>query len=177
MTSPLVLPRGVHVSEIADPRSVLRAAGILMTDEAERLDAIERAQFVLVRIDDTGERWRCRECGCKHKHFTLKCVERPFRGLRAGLLAYWQNTAARPRDLTPEQRARRLAVSQMLGFASPLPSLADRHPETAAKLATPESDFDLGSWVLGTIDPISETKARTLAALINARARQPVIRF
>lgn len=176
MTSPYVLPRGVPVSEITDPAGVLRRAGIVLSPEAERLDAIERAQWVLVRIDGTGERWRCRECGRRHAHFTLKCTERPFRGLRGGLLAYWRNTAVPDADLAPEQRAARAALARRLGFPMPLPTLADRHPRAAAALATPASDFDLGAWVLGTIDPIPEGKALALIARINARAHATVIR-
>lgn len=178
MTSPLILPRRtLPVSEIDDPVGLLRAAGIVMSEEDERRDALIAAQWVLVRIDDTGERWRCRQCGCKHTHFTLFCTPRPFRGVREGLTAYWHNTAARPRDLTPEQRDRLREVSRMLGFREPLPSLAERHPETARKMATPKSDFDLGGWLLGTIDPISPEKARELGTRINLRARRPIIRL
>lgn len=145
--------------------------------QARELDRLRMAQFVLVRIDDVGERWRCRECGCRHKHFTLMCVERPFRGLTEGLRAYWQNTDVPDRDLSPLQRARRQEIARSLNLSTFAPALSTRHPRAAAALATPETDLDLGAWVLGTIDPISETKARTLAALINARARQPVIRL
>lgn len=177
MTGPIVLPRGVPVSELSDPLGVLRAAGVVLSEEAERLDAIERAQWCLVRIDGTGERWRCRACGCKHAHFTLQCVERPFRGLRGGLLAYWRNTAVPDRDLSPKQRGARAALARSFGFEAPLPSLGDRHPQAARALATPETDFDFGAWVLGTIDPIPEAKARILASLINARSRHTAIRI
>lgn len=174
--SVILLPNGVPVSEIADPVGVLRRAGILMSEETERLDAIERSRYVLVRIDGMGERWRCRRCGSKHAHFTVACVERPFKGLREGLRVYWQNTAIPDLDLSPEQRARRREIARLMGFGD-LPSLSTHHPETARALATPDSDLDLGAWVLGTIDPVSTAKAYALAARINARVGRPLVRL
>jgi hypothetical protein len=176
MSSPILLPSGVPVGEIPDPVGLLRSAGVLMTPEQERLDAIERARWVLVRIDGTGERWRCSRCNGKHVHFTVMCVPRPFRGLQEGLRAYWRHTTVADGDLTPEQQRARDTIARRLGFGAALPALAARHPETARALATTERDLDLGAWVLGTVEPITDAEARRLAATINARAHRPVIR-
>lgn len=174
MTSPIIQPHPVPVSDIPDPVGMLRAAGVFMSEAEERAAAIIASTYVLVRIDGVGERWRCMRCNCRHEFFTVMCVPRPFRGLRHGLRAYWQNTAIPDSDLSPEQRQRRQEVAGALGFAAPLSA---RHPQTAAALHTPDTDTDLGAWVLGTIEPISEVEARRYAATINARARQPVIRL
>ncbi len=177
--SPILLPpAGIPVERVsaADRAAVLRLLGIMDAAEAARLDAVLDARWCLVRIDGVGERWRCTRCGCRHAHFTTFCVERPFRGLQDGLHAYWRSTAVPDADLSPEQRAARAEIGRTLGLGAVVPALADRHPRMARALATPGGDFDLGAWVLGTIDPITEAEARRYASLINARARQPVIR-
>lgn len=177
MTNPLVLPRLIPVADIPGLPDMLRGTGILLPDEARRLDAIERTAYCLLRIDGEGERWRCRECNGKHAHATRLCIPRPFRGLRDGLHAYWQNTAVPSTDLTPTQQARRRQVGRMLGFADVLPSLADHHPETARALGTRDSSTDIGAWVFGIIDPISPARARQFMAQINAKARRTVVRL
>lgn len=174
----IALPQRVPVSEVPDLAAVVRSLGFLSDEEGQRLDALAASQYVLVRIDGQGERWRCGRCNAKHTHFTLMCIERPFRGLTHGLLAYWQNVgSARTSDLSPTQQARLDSLRPLFGEERPMPNLADRHPETARRLATPERDVDLGAWVLGTIDPISPLQASVLMERINARARRAVIRF
>jgi hypothetical protein len=175
--SVILLPNGVPVSEIADPVGVLRAAGILMSEEAEQLDAIVRASHCLIRIDGIGERWRCRGCNGQHEFFTLGCIPRPFRGLRDGLRAYWQNTAVPAADLSPDQRERRAEAGKLLGFEAPLPSLATHHPEAARQVATRPGSLDIGAWVLGVVEPISTARARLYAARINSRARRTIVRL
>jgi hypothetical protein len=175
--SAVVMPERVPVAALPDPSGMVRSLGFLTPADATRLDALERASYVLVRIDGEAERWRCDRCRGKHAHFTLMCVERPFRGLRHGLLAYWQNLgAADPADLTPAQRERVGLLHSAFGGRG-IPDLRRRHPGTARALATPETDLDVGAWVLGTLDPITPAKARQLADRINARARRVVVRI
>lgn len=169
--------RLVPVSEVPDMAALVRHLGFLTPDAALRLHEIEHANWVLVRIDGEAERWRCTRCNCKHAHFTLCCVERPFRGLREGLRAYWHNTGlANPSDLSPAQQQHKALLDEMFD-GKPPPALASVHPEMARRLATPERDLDLGAFVLGTIDPISDRTAREKIALINARAHRTVLRF
>lgn len=170
VTSPLILPRRVPVAEIADPVGLLRSAGITMSEEAERLVALEEARYVLVRMDQ-GERWRCRECGGKHHFLTLFCTPRPWRGLRHGLSAYYQNIGSKLSDLSPAER------SQVDGVADGVPNLADRHPRAAQALGTAPSDVDYVGWLLGTVEVISEFEARSFAATINSKARRTVVRL
>lgn len=177
MTSPLLLPRRVPVAEIPGMVDALRESGILTPDEAARIGAIERASFCLVRIDGMGERWRCNGCNGRHEFFTHGCIPIPYRGLRDGLRAYWQNTAVPDADLSPEQLRRRERVADALGFADALPALGEHHPETARALATRSGSTDVGVWVLGTIEPISRAKAAQYAAQINAKARRVIVRI
>lgn len=166
------LPR-VPVGEVDDPVGLLRAAGIMLPEEAERRAALLDARWVLVRIDGSGERWRCGRCNCRHTHFTLMCVPRPFRGLRGGLLAYWRHTAVPDADLAPEQKLTRDAIASSLGFRA---DLGTSHPETARAAADDERSLDLGAWVLGAVEPISDDEARRFAAQINVRAHRVLIR-
>lgn len=168
--------RYLGVADVPDLAAHVRALGMLTTEDAARLHDIEQSAWVLVRIDGEAERWRCGRCNCKHAHFTTLCIERPFRGLREGLRAYWHNTGlARPGDLSPGQQRHRALLDEMFDGRPPV-ALADRHPEMARRLATPERDLDLGAFVLGTIDPISDRTAREKIALINARAHHRILR-
>lgn len=167
--------RTVPITDVPDLAAQVRALGFLTPDDAARLHTIEQSRWVLVRIDGIGERWRCNRCGCRHAHFTRFCVEIPFRGLREGLRAYWHNTA-RSSDLSPQQQQHKAMLDELFDGKPPV-ALADRHPEMARRLATPERDLDLGAWVLGTIDPIDDADARKRIALINARAGRTVLRF
>lgn len=167
----------VPVGELVDVEAHVRQLGFLTPDDAARLDAIEHARYVLVRMDQ-GERWRCRECGGKHEFFTRFCVPRPWHGLREGLYAYVQNVGgARPSDLSPAQLARLRAIVPRVGLAGPLPNLADGHPWAAAALATPSGDVEYVAWLLGSVVEITEAQARRYAATINARARRTVVRL
>lgn len=169
--------RTVPIADVPDLAALVRSLGMLSPDEAARLYAIEQASWVLVRIDGEAERWRCNRCGCRHAHFTLMCVERPFRGLREGLRAYWHNTGlARPADLSPQQQQHKGLLDKMFDGKAP-PALAARHPEMARRLATPERDIDIGALTLGVVDPIDDQTARQKIARINARANRTVIRL
>lgn len=173
--------RPVPVSEIADPVGLLRSAGILMSETAERLDAIERAKWVLV-VMDQGEHWRCRACGGKHRYqhygavFTRHCVPRPWRGIRQGLTAYFENLGAQNwADLSPEQVRRLRTVAPRIGRADALPALAAHHPQMAQQLGTPASDVDYVGLLLGNLVEIDEADARRFANLINGRARRVIV--
>lgn len=158
-----------------DPVAWLRAHGMATTEEAERLDALAQSRYFLVRIDGQGERWRCRGCNGRHTHFTLMCLERPFRGIDHGLYAYWKNVGAGdPQQLSARQTARVRQIGAMLG-APPTPNLSTLHPRTAQALGGDAADTDFGADLLGTLDPIPETKALLLVNLINARARRPIL--
>jgi hypothetical protein len=179
----IALPDGrLHIptSEIPDVAAFIRAQGWLTTAEGAWLDRMRNAQFVLVRIDGEGERWRCSRCNRKHTHFTTMCIERPFRGLEHGLYGYWRNVgAANPADLTPDQRAKLALFERILsrkGMPTPHP-LAQSNPRTARELGTRETDADIGAALLGSIDPISREKALFYADQINARARRIVVRI
>jgi hypothetical protein len=179
MTSPSVLtlpPRiaPADVPALAAPK--LRALGILTPDEAARLDAIERAQWCLVKMDQ-GEYWRCGRCGCVHKVtgvgpvLTYYCVPFPCRGVREALAAHYKHAGTKPGDLSPRQRGGLAALD-----GDGVPDLADHHPDLARRLHTPERDVEYVGLVLGTVEPISEADARRYASLINARARRTVVK-
>lgn len=166
--------RAVAEMTMAERLASLSGAGFLTPAEAARLDTLRDASYVLVRNDGSaGERWRCGRCGAKHAHFTLFCVERPFRGLLDGLHAYWANVGARAADLSPGQRQRLDVLASI--FGSQPTALATAHPATAAGLATDETDVLIGSTVLGSLDPITPQRARLLMETINMRARQRVL--
>jgi hypothetical protein len=159
---------------LADRLAAIKAAGFWTPEEAARFDALRNASYVLVRIDGVGERWRCNRCNGRHTHFTLMCVERPFRGLLDGLHAYWANVGdAGTGNLSPAQQ-RRLDVLTPIFGGRPLP-LGTAHPRMAADLATDERDVLIGSTVLGSLDPIPPAKARLLVEIINMRARRTVL--
>jgi hypothetical protein len=161
-----------------DAATVLRGLGFLTPEEAERLDELEQHTYFLVRIDGQGERWRCRRCNGRHTHFTLFCCERPFRGIGQGLYAYWRNIGAGdPSELSARQVARVGQIGALFGADQPQTNLSTHHPRTAQALGYDAADVDVGADLLGTLDPISEAKARILADLINTRARQNVIRL
>lgn len=154
---------------IEERLSAMKRAGFWSPEESARFDALRSSEYVLVRIDGAGERWRCNRCGQKHQHFTLMCIERPFKGLSHGLYAYWANAgSARAQDLSPTQREQMDVLAPIFG-GRPVP-LATAHPQTAAAMGTPDRDVMVGATVLGSIDPISRAKARLLISLINSRA-------
>lgn len=164
----------VPVAEMPDVAAHVRSLGFLTPDAAARLDAIERAKYVLVKMD-AGEYWRCGRCGGKHSVpdvgpvLTKFCVPRPWRGLQQGLYAYYQHLGARSTDLTPEQRGRAASI------AASLPDLATSHPQAAQALNTRSGDLEYVAWMIGSVVEISEADARAYAQRINARAYRTVI--
>jgi hypothetical protein len=164
----------VPIAEIANLDAIVRSLGFLTPDQAAQLDALERAQWVLVKMDQ-GEYWRCGRCNGVHSVpdigpvLTRFCVPRPWRGLGQGLYAYSQHLGARARDLTPDQRR----LAHTLGGG--LPEIASRHPLSAAQLGTSSRDLEVVGWLLGSVVEISEADARRYAARINVRAHRPVI--
>lgn len=168
------MPAVADMATVSERIDAIKRAGFWTPEEASRFDALKSSEYCLVRIDGEGERWRCNRCNAKHTHFTLMCVERPFRGLASGLHAYWANVGtARTSDLSPSQRERLDVLAPIFG-GRPVP-LADGHADMAAGMAVDDRDVMVGALVLGSIDPISRGKAQLLASLINARARQRVI--
>jgi hypothetical protein len=165
---------GVPIAEIADLEATVRALGFLTPDQAERLDAISRARWVLVKMDQ-GEYWRCGRCGGVHSVpdvgpvLTRFCVPRPWRGLGEGLYAYSQHLGARSADLSPHQRARAASL------AAALPELASGHPAAAARLGTGPNDLEVVAWLIGSVVEIAEADARRYAAMINVRAHRAII--
>lgn len=152
----------------------MKRAGFWTPEEASRFDALRSSEYVLVRIDGAGERWKCERCGAKHTHFTLMCTERPFRGLTHGLYAYWANVGGHSEsDLSASQRERLDVLAPIFGNR-PIP-LATSHQATAAALGTDDRDALIGAQILGSIDPISRTKARILTEIINAKAGRRVL--
>jgi len=168
--------RTVPVSDVPDLAAHVRALGFLTPPDAARLDAIEQARYVLVKMDQ-GEYWKCGRCGGRHSVpdvgpvLTRLCVPRPWRGLAQGLYAYYQHLGARSADLSPEQRSRATAIT------ASLPDLAAHHPQAARALKTPAGDMDYVGWLIGSVVEISEADARKYAALINGRAYREVVRL
>lgn len=158
-----------------DPIAYLRSFGFLSPEEAARLDTLAQSKWFLVRIDGAGERWKCGHCGGRHAHFTKFCIEKPWRGLEGALYGYWTNVGAGdPRTLSPRQALRVRQIGKALGLP-PQMNLSTLHPQAARALGGDDADTDIGANVLGTLDEITESKARLLADLINARARRPII--
>lgn len=153
----------------------MKRAGFWSPEEAARFDALRSSEYVLILNDGSaGERWPCKECGLLHRHFTLLCIERPFRGLTHGLYAYWANVGGRRTDdLSPTQIANLDVLKPVFG-EQPIP-LASSHPSTAAALGTDDRDALLGATVLGMVDPISTPKARLRIEMINAKAGRRVL--
>jgi hypothetical protein len=168
------MPSVAEMVNYQERLDALKLAGFWNPEEAARFDALHAAEYVIVRIDGDGERWRCNRCNAKHTHFTLMCVERPFKGLRQGLKAYWANVgSARSSDLSPSQRERLDVLAPLFG-GRPIP-LANGHPLTAAGMDVPDRDVMVGALILGSIEPISKAKATLLASIINSRAGQRAI--
>jgi len=164
----------IAVADVQDLDALVRGLGWLTPGQAARLDALDRARWVLVRMDQ-GEYWRCGRCGGTHSVpdvgpvLTRFCVPRPWRGLSQGLYAYSQHLGARAADLTPEQQRR----AALLGGG--LPDIASRHPLSAAQLGTASRDLEIVAWLLGSVVEIEEADARRYAARINVRAHRPLI--
>lgn len=165
----------IPVAQIVDLEATVRALGFLTPDQAERLDALAEARWVLVKMDQ-GEYWRCGRCGGVHSVtdvgpvLTRMCVPRPWRGLGAGLYAYIRHLEARACDLSPAQQLRAASL------AAALPELAAGHPQAAARLATGPNDLEVVGWLIGSVVQISEADARQYAARINVRAHRAIVR-
>lgn len=165
--SDLVLPGNVSVEEWIASRN----GGPLLPDTLtrEQWNAYQRmldSQFFLVRNRaEHGERFRCSRHSFRpgvdeptyHEYFTVMCIDRPWRGLDGALWAY--------ASITSDDRVKSMVMNN-------LPALQTVHPETYARLQPDSSGEELVAIALGTLEPISESKARQLAARINA-ARPP----
>lgn len=147
------------------------------TDPAvwDRWRAIRDSRFYLVRNrgGTTGERYPCKRCSTFHverglrvmdpifhEFFTYACVSRPWRGLVDALWSYTCNT-------NNENLAEKvIAWAPQAGIA---------HPFTFGRQAPPDPEADVIAIAIGVLEPITETKARQLAAMINSR--RPAQRF
>lgn len=173
-------PRTIPVGDVPDLATQVRSLGFLTPDAAARLDAIENATFVLIRMDQ-GEHWRCDRCGAtRHTQwgteyataFTKLCVPRPFRGASQALYMRLRNLGgARQGDLSPSQQRPLQAIGLPAG------DLAAAHPQAAQRLGTAPGSVDYVDWLLGSAIPISEAEARRFASLINGRAYRQIVRL
>jgi hypothetical protein len=144
------------------PDVKIRINGWLTSEEAAELEKIRMSQFFLVLNDgSSGERLPCRRHGDDplsepvfHTYLTYMCVERPFRGLRDAFYAW-------ARVQTDD------GVSRTLGRE--LPNFATSHPETARALRPVMAGEEIYAVALGRVEPITETRARHLATIINGR--------
>jgi len=138
----------------------------LSAEEMRRWQQLRDSHFFLVRNrgGDTGERYRCANHSYTpgidepvyHEFFTVMCVDRPWRGLDGALYGY----ALVTRD--------DLLAEYLMAFAPG--SMMRAHPQTTANLAPMRKDeADLIALAIGTLEPISETRALALARDIQSR--------
>ena len=148
-----------------------------------------RARFFLVKIAGNGQAWRCKGCKGQHRYLTLRCIERPFSGLTRGLYAYWKTLGAYggERYLSPSERSRMTALSELFGPAKGIPDLASAHPITAKTLGIGSNEADYGAVTLasptltasalGVVEIVDREKARRLCERINATGLKPAFRI
>jgi hypothetical protein len=139
----------------------LTLPGMLSREQLAKIRAIRDANYFLVRNRGgmTGERYRCTEaqghnCGGYHEFFTLMGVDQPFRGLENALWGY--ATLGKDRGL----------ASKLLSWA---PHLGRGHPFTAHAWQPRDPGTELIAVAVGTLEPISQRRAESLARLINSR--------
>lgn len=132
-------------------------------------------QFFILRQGELGEIFRCKNCKGKHTYYTLMCVERPFDGLRQGLLAYYHNIglAGGEKYLSTLEYQRYQEISKKVGGRN----LADGHPQLARSIGTEANDYDIGALSLGLLEPITKRKAEVLAWNINLKGIKPEFRL
>jgi hypothetical protein len=163
------------------PRTEAPASGtialpwfIASPDTARERRKILAGRYFLVRSagGPAGEIWVCGRCGGKHRYFTLMCKEQPFSGLTNGLYAFWHVVGANDAQtfLSDAQRVRLRELSKLFGPSRNAPDLSTSHPETARKLATAETDVDMGALALGILEPITRAEAQRYADRINNAA-------
>lgn len=164
MNATLVLPNG---------REIARPSWWRDQAEVEARDATLRGKFFVVNIagnNGVGELWKCRRCKGRHRYMTASCIERPFNGLDGALYAIYQQAGdlAAVRSLDGRSGAAdtaRVLVREVMK----MPDLATSHPETARRLGTDLSRFDvsMGGINLGTVEEIPVTLAQRLLDRIN----------
>lgn len=149
-----------------DPRklnAVLHAHGIYTAEEMAELDQIRNATYFLLRNsgpnDDPAP---CKECKSIHPYFTLRCIERPWKGLDSVLQGY---VSVRSDD----DKARVLATR-----FSHLDAL---HPQTARLLKPHDRGEDLVAFSLGLVEPITKETAERLVWRINLSGLKPLLRL
>lgn len=136
-------------------------------------------QFFLLRQGELGELLKCTRCGTKHRYFTLMCIERPFDGLKEGLLAYYHHVGkyGGEKFLSSIELRRYEEIGKVVGRIGGQRDLSDGHPQTARTLKTGDNDYDIGAVSLGLLEPITARKAEALAWNINARGLKPPFRL
>lgn len=180
---PLLVPEDSPVappSVTFDAGGNLRIGGTSLTrEEFEAIEQIRNSQFFLFRNDggELGERAPCRwhtsdpmsgrlgrfDEPVYHSHFTVMCVEKPWRGLEDGLRC-WVQAAS--------EGARKSRLISGMGLG--LKDYSSTHPFTGGALrpATPDT-YSWYSYLLGVSEPITPARARRLAEKINDR-RPPI---
>lgn len=140
-------------------------------------DRLLAGKFFLVNIahGPAGEIWRCKRCKGKHRYLTLMCVEQPFSELSGGLYAYYHTVGAHGAEafLTPAEQARLKAIAQRINPDTA--DVASSHPQMARRIATAETDADIGALALGLLEPIKPAKASELLRRINMRAGKEIL--
>lgn len=146
---------------------------VISPEQEEAKKKLLKNQFFLLRQGELGEISKCRRCGKKERYFTLMCVERPFDGLRQGLLAYYhhvgKNGGQRYLSSVELQRFEEIQKIVVQGRAD----IGTSHPQFARTLGTGDDDFDIGAVSLGLLEPITRQKAESLAWNINLRGIKP----
>lgn len=151
---------------------ILLPSFIPSPEAVEERNRILSSRYFLVKIAGNGDVWRCKRCHAKHRYLTLMCIEQPFNGLSGGLYAYWKTVKDEGllSAMTPAQRARFERLSATFGNQ---PNLVESHPETVRSMGMSERDLEVGAYALGILEPITEQKAKQLAAAINRRGIKP----
>lgn len=140
----------------ADQRqAAMRRLGIVTPQEKLARDAILAARWFLVKNDGGPRRepMACDRCGQRHEFITWCCLPRPFNGLCAAMYAV---ARVCPGDGRPRL------------YAGRLENLAQTHPRTyGASLDGPGED--ILAFAVGTLEPISATKANCLTFAVACR--------
>jgi hypothetical protein len=166
--SPSILADPAEIAAAFRQPYTVRLPGALTAAEAKarRQEQDRTWYFVLNDGATTGERWPCRECGQKHRHFTYRCIPVPIRGLQEALMAY-----AKVRD----ERVGAAVDAMTEAF----PDLRQFHPETARTFTAAHGiqtgELPIVAVPLGKAVPIRTDEARRFAEKINAVARKTLI--
>ena len=150
-----------------------------LPSHAERFEREQllATKYFLVKISGNHgyDLMRCKRCNGKHTYLSLMCEPQPFDGATRGVYAFYHalGLAGAMGYLTPAERERFERASKLFGPARGLPALHTSHPRLAREIGTAEGDADVGSFPLGTLEPIPPTLAQRLLDRINATGLKP----